>query len=319
MLKYKSFIEEGDLIIVYLDVRHMYPLTVKRDMVFQSRYGALKHDDVIGKKFGSCVSCSQGYVYVLFPTPELWTITLPHRTQILYAADISLIIVQLELKPGCVVCEAGTGSGSLSHALARAIAPNGLLHTFDFHEKRVEVAQNEFNDHGLGKLIKVEQRDVCTDGFGISGEADAVFLDLPNPWDAIHHAVKALKPKAAGSRLCSFSPCIEQVQRTCKALQDCNFQDIITVECLQRVYDVKKITQSIVSFETKKGGDKAADSELCSNTSDDILMCETAELKQGKKNASSNECETVMHWAAVPPLQTAGHTGYLTYASLCSS
>ena len=30
-------------------------------------------------------------------------------------------------------------------------------------------------------------------------------------------------------------------------------------------------------------------------------------------------CETVTHWAAVPPIQTAGHTGYLTWASLCSS
>ena len=107
MLSYKPLIEEGDLVIVYLDVRHMYPITVKKDEVFQSKYGALKHNDVIGKKFGSCVSCTRGYVYVLFPTPELWTVTLPHRTQILYAADISLIVFQLELKPGSVVCEAG--------------------------------------------------------------------------------------------------------------------------------------------------------------------------------------------------------------------
>lgn len=107
MLKYKSLIEEGDLVIVYLDVRHLYPITVKRDEVFQSKYGALKHNDVIGKKFGSSVSCTRGYVYVLFPTPELWTVTLPHRTQILYAADISLIVFQLELKPGSIVCEAG--------------------------------------------------------------------------------------------------------------------------------------------------------------------------------------------------------------------
>lgn len=32
-----------------------------------------------------------------------------------------------------------------------------------------------------------------------------------------------------------------------------------------------------------------------------------------------SDCETVTHWAAVPPIQTAGHTGYLTWASLCSS
>lgn len=81
----------------------------------------------------------------------------------------------------------------------RAIAPNGMLHTFDFHEKRVEVAQKEFEDHGLSHLVKVQQRDVCTDGFGLIQEADAVFLDLPNPWDVVGHAAKALKPRGSYS------------------------------------------------------------------------------------------------------------------------
>ncbi|RXG61073.1 hypothetical protein Avbf_18213, partial [Armadillidium vulgare] len=34
-------------------------------------------------------SLTRGYAYVLYPTPELWTLTLPHRTQILYTPDIS--------------------------------------------------------------------------------------------------------------------------------------------------------------------------------------------------------------------------------------
>lgn len=70
-----------------------------------------------------------------------------------------------------------------------------MLHTFDFHEKRVEVAQKEFEDHGVSHLVKVQQKDVSADGFGITEEADAVFLDLPNPWDVIEHAAKALKPR----------------------------------------------------------------------------------------------------------------------------
>jgi tRNA (adenine57-N1/adenine58-N1)-methyltransferase catalytic subunit len=42
-----------------------------------------------------------GYIYLLAPTPELWTKVLGHRTQILYAGDIALICAQLELRPGC--------------------------------------------------------------------------------------------------------------------------------------------------------------------------------------------------------------------------
>ena len=49
----------------------------------------------------------KGWVYLLHPTPALWTLNLPHRTQILYSTDISMIILQLAIKPGSVVVESG--------------------------------------------------------------------------------------------------------------------------------------------------------------------------------------------------------------------
>ena len=63
--------------------------------------------DWIGKPFGSRVYSKgtgggqQGWIYLLAPTPELWTMVLRHRTQILYAADIAMICMFLELRPGC--------------------------------------------------------------------------------------------------------------------------------------------------------------------------------------------------------------------------
>ena len=41
--------------------------------------------------------------------------------------------------------ESGTGSGSLTHALARAISPTGHVHTFDFHQQRASEAEAEVN------------------------------------------------------------------------------------------------------------------------------------------------------------------------------
>ena len=53
-----------------------------------------------------------GYVTLLPPSPELWTETLPpHRTQILYIADISMIALQLELLPDSIIIEAAPAPG----------------------------------------------------------------------------------------------------------------------------------------------------------------------------------------------------------------
>lgn len=113
----KETIEEGDTVILYLNPLNLHSIEVKPeipnkhdelvDNVFQTKYGALKIKGLIGQKFGSKVSLSKGWAYVLHPTPELWTLTLPHRTQIIYSADISMIIFQLDLKPGCIVIESG--------------------------------------------------------------------------------------------------------------------------------------------------------------------------------------------------------------------
>ena len=53
-----------------------------------------KVKDLISKRFGTKVRLSRGYGYALYPTPELWTKCLPHRTQILYSTDIAHITTQ---------------------------------------------------------------------------------------------------------------------------------------------------------------------------------------------------------------------------------
>lgn len=204
-LKPKDIIEENDTVILYLTIKNMHAIDVtpqiknkKGDLVenvFQTTFGALKVKDLIGKRYGSKVQLSRGFGHVLQPTPELWTQTLPHRTQILYTADISMILFELEVQPGSIVVESGTGSGSLSHAFLRSLKPSGHLHTFDFHEARADQARNEFQRHGLGDFVTVYHRDVCALGFTeeLNAKADAVFLDLPAPHLAVPHAMRTLK------------------------------------------------------------------------------------------------------------------------------
>lgn len=78
--------------------------------------------------------------------------------------------------------------------------------------------REDFEKTGISSLVTVEVRDIQGEGFPekLSGLADSVFLDLPQPWLAVPSAAKMLKQDGV---LCSFSPCIEQVQRTCEVLR----------------------------------------------------------------------------------------------------
>lgn len=87
----------------------MMPLLVADGSISQVKGGAISHNDIQNTFYGgkAYTMNRRSWVIILHPTPELWTFTLPHRTQILYSTDISLITLQLELKPGSIVCESG--------------------------------------------------------------------------------------------------------------------------------------------------------------------------------------------------------------------
>ncbi|KAI1298447.1 tRNA (adenine(58)-N(1))-methyltransferase catalytic subunit TRMT61A [Halotydeus destructor] len=286
----KTIIEVGDTVIIYVNTKTLYVQVMEEGKVFQTKFGALKHDSLIGTKYGQKYQCARGYVHILRPTPELWTMCLPHRTQILYFNDISLITQQLELRPGSVVIEAGTGSGSLTHCMARTVAPHGHIWTFDFHEIRVIEARKEFESHGLSDVVTVNQRDVCQTGFPteLTNKIDALFLDLPHPWEAIEIAKKMLKKNG---RICCFSPCVEQVQKTAIALQEKKFTEICTLECLHRPFEVKQFVLN--SFEG-----------VISN-----------EIPMETGNEVKTESTSKTYTSANPIVEVAGHTGFLTFAT----
>ena len=66
-------------------------------------------------------------------------------------------------------------------------------------------------------------------GCGSDAEAQALMLQVARSAEA------CLQPDGV---FCSFSPCIEQVQRTCEALAACAFTAPRTMECLLRSYEV---------------------------------------------------------------------------------
>ncbi|EFX00676.1 tRNA methyltransferase subunit [Grosmannia clavigera kw1407] len=194
---------------------------------------------------GTTVTAASGFIHILPPTPEIWTLSLPHRTQVVYTSDYSYILHRLRARPGSRIIEAGSGSGSFTHASARAVyngnngnnSNDGAVFSFEFHNERYGKMKKELASHGLNGLVTLTNRDVYEGGFlmddGSSPEADAVFLDLPAPWRALPHLTRqktsALNPRKS-VHLCTFSPCIEQVTRTVSTLRRLGWVDIDMVE-----------------------------------------------------------------------------------------
>ena len=50
-------------------------------------------------------------MHILQPTPESWTYSLDHRTQVVYTPDYSYVLQRMNVKPGDTLIEAGAGSG----------------------------------------------------------------------------------------------------------------------------------------------------------------------------------------------------------------
>jgi tRNA (adenine57-N1/adenine58-N1)-methyltransferase len=309
-------VQMGDLVIVYEGFNKQKAVTLTEKGQYQNRYGSFPHRDWVGKPFGAKVygkGEGKGFVWLLAPTPELWTKVLPHRTQILYAPDISLVAHALELKPGSVVLESGTGSASLTHALVRAVAPKGHVYTFEFNRARAEAANEEILTHGLASACTVSHRDVEKDGFPkcLENRCDAVFLDLPGPWKVIHSAAKSLRQDGV---LCAFSPCIEQVQRTCEALEAHGFGDTQTVELLGRELDVEtrdmqrslKHAQPKLQNKWQREAKQKAKRKRAPGTGGG----------DGDGDGDGDGASELMRVVSYPRQQAQSHTGYLTFARL---
>lgn len=239
-------------------------------------------------------TASSGFAHLVPPTPETWTLCLPHRTQVVYTPDYSFIIQKTRLRPGDHIIEAGAGSGSFTHAVVRTVfngypgleehkeewqdeangtetrkrkrrqKRHGHVYSFEYHKPRAEQLEKEITSHELDPMVTVTNRDVYKDGFCLDDDnapsADVIFLDLPAPWLALKHLTRTPPPPAvvksvasdpstptaeastptpqpekpfrsplnpkSTTRICTFSPCIEQVQKTVAAMRSYGWIDI---------------------------------------------------------------------------------------------
>jgi tRNA(1-methyladenosine) methyltransferase and related methyltransferases len=156
---------------------------------------------------------------------------LPRNTQILYPKDIGYILIQMGISEGQTVLEAGTGSGSMTIALAAAVSSSGRVISYENKQDTQNLARKNLERVGLASRVDFKLRDI-QEGFD-EADADAFFLDVQNPYDYISQVRAALKP---GGFFGSLMPTYNQVEKVLYSLKQNNFAFVEVCELLLRYY-----------------------------------------------------------------------------------
>lgn len=224
--------QEGDLAELVGLKQKYFIINLKSGGEFHTHRGILKHDDLIGLPWGSQVFSHLGSPFFLLQ-PALGDLLrhTPRNTQILYPKDIGFILVTMGIGPGQRIIEAGTGSGSFSCALAFTLGNEGHLYSYEIRPEMQQLAKKNLERLGLADRVTFKLRDI-SEGFDETG-ADALFLDLPNPFDYISQVRASLKP---GGFFGSILPTAGQVMRLLNALRQNDFAFVEVCELLLRYY-----------------------------------------------------------------------------------
>jgi tRNA (adenine57-N1/adenine58-N1)-methyltransferase len=224
--------QPGDLaLLVGLRHKHfIFPLIPGGS--FHTHRGILYHDELIGKPWGSQVFSHQGSpFFMLQPSLADLLVDLKRSTQIMYPKDIGFILTSMSVGPGQTVLEAGTGSGSMTVALAYSVGPQGKVVTYERRLEFQSLARKNLERLGLDGRVDFKAGDIA-DGF-TETNVDAIFLDVPNPWDYIRQVRQALKP---GGFFCNLVPTFNQVEKLLYSLRRESFAFIEVCELLMRYY-----------------------------------------------------------------------------------
>ena len=224
----------GDQVLLVDRKRRRYLVTLQPGAEFHSHTGAVAHDEIIGCENGAAVKSNRGSAFDTFrPTLAEFVLKMPRGAQVIYPKDLGPILMLADVHPGVRVFESGVGSGALSMALLRAGAQvTGYEIREDFAARARTNVATMLGEDALGDY-QVQIRDA----YGGIDETnlDRVILDLPEPWQVVPHAARALY---SGGIILAYTPSVLQAARFREALDEYGFGLAETVEVLHRSWHI---------------------------------------------------------------------------------
>lgn len=227
-----NLVQAGDLVQLHGSTHKSHLLVVNAGEVLQTHRGVIRHDDIIGQPWGIRLESHTGNpFFVLQPGITDLVQSIKRSTQIMYPKDIGYVVLRLGVGPGSRVLECGGGSGGLTTVLAYLTGSEGRVYSYERNLEVQKLAINNLTLFGLAERVEFKAGE-AKDGFEESN-LDAIFLDLPNPYDYLMQVKTSLK---AGGSFATLLPTYNQVEILLRALSKSGFAFIDVCEILLRHY-----------------------------------------------------------------------------------
>jgi tRNA (adenine57-N1/adenine58-N1)-methyltransferase catalytic subunit len=229
--------EPGERVLLLDAKGRRYLVRLQEGGTFHFHGGAVRHDDLLGEQEGVVVSSGTGASLAAYrPRLADFILKMPRGAQVVYPKDVGAILVFADVFPGARVLEAGTGSGSLTISLARAVGASGRVVSYELRPDHREQAVTNVQTYFGAIPAQVDLRE--GDVLDAATEADRyshLVLDVPQPWDCIELACRVLEP---GGVFCAYLPTTVQLQQLGLGLEEAGFRDLETFETLMRTWHV---------------------------------------------------------------------------------
>ena len=181
---------------------------------------------------GDSISVGGERFVVKNPGPYDFSSATRRVAQIIQPWDAGVILSYSSIGPGSKVLESGTGSGSLSYQILRAIGETGSLTSVEINPSYIKLAREN-----VSRLIQdaIMKRWTTVEGdiseYQVGEKFDSCILDVPEPWSALRNVSALLK---TGAILCFYCPTFNQTERTVNALESSGFHFLDSFEILSR-------------------------------------------------------------------------------------
>lgn len=232
-----SVFEPGDPCLLVDGKGREYLLRLHPDRQFQYHRGVLDHSNIIGLEDGSWVEASSGgRLLALRPRLADFVLRMRRGAQVVYPKDIGPILVYADVGPGMTVLEAGTGSGALTMALARAVGEKGRLVSVERRQDHADRGRKNIERYFGDLPPQLELRTGAVEEMVAGLAPERIILDLPEPWHAVEEAAEH---QPTGGIFCGYLPTVPQVQTLVDALRSSGvFARVEVKELLARDWKV---------------------------------------------------------------------------------